>query len=458
MRLRVTGLRRVVKRNLGIEFGREQLTSYGGLELVRQYFEIISLNRRIRHGFREHDLGGDYGCVHLVVLVVGLLVVGARRLKQLRYVAHDPLFARLCGLARIPADRTVVKWLKEFTQASLAALVRINSELLYDQIGQLGLRRLTIDIDGTVIRTGNKVAWAMHGFNPHHPKDPSYYPLLAHLAQTGQILRLKNRPGNVHDSKGAVAFMRELIDELRARLGRSLALEFRMDAAFFQEKLLKLLARWGCFYAIKVPFSQWTGVRAAVAAQKQWTPVQPQITCFEIQLKLKVWELELRVVVFRKRVGHESRRNYQLDLFSPDDGHFEYSAVATNLKLAPRALWNFMAGRGAQEKTFAELKGEFALDAVPTNHYAANSAWQQLSILAHNLMIGFQLYSNLAAPKPNSAKRTYTYWLVSMKTLRFTIINRAARVARIHGRKMLRFSYNSATEVLYDQVLDRLAA
>jgi len=82
MRLRVSGLRRVVKRNLGIEFGREQLTSYGGLELVRQYFEIISLNRRIRHGFREHDLGGDYSCVHLVVLVVGLLVVGARRLNS----------------------------------------------------------------------------------------------------------------------------------------------------------------------------------------------------------------------------------------------------------------------------------------------------------------------------------------------------------------------------------------
>jgi hypothetical protein len=38
-----------------------------------------------------------------------------------------------------------------------------------------------------------------------------------------------------------------------------------------------------------------------------------------------------------------------------------------------------MAGRGAQEQTFAELKGEFALDAVPTNRYAANSAWQQLS-------------------------------------------------------------------------------
>jgi Transposase DDE domain group 1 len=457
MRLRVMEWGRVVKQALAIEFVRDQLTSYGGLELLRHYFQLIGLNRRIRQGFRAHDLGGDYGCVRLVLLVVGLLVVGARRLKQLRYVAQDPLFARLCGLARIPTDRTVVNWLKQFTQASLTALVRINSELLFEQITQLQLRRLTIDIDGTVIRTGDQVAWAMHGFNPHHPKDPSYYPLLAHLAQTGQILRLKNRPGNVHDSKGAEAFLRELIDELRARFGRSLVLEFRMDAAFFQDNLLKLLAGRGCFYAIKVPFCQWTGVRA-VAAQQHWAAVQSEISCFETRLRLNAWALDLRVVVFRKRVAHESRRNYQLDLFSPDDGHFEYSAVATNLSLDPPALWNFMAGRGAQEKTFAELKGEFALDAMPTNHYAANSAWQQLSILAHNLTVGFQLHTDLADRKPRSPKRTYAYTLSSMKTLRFTLIYRAARLALIHGRKVLRFSYNPATQLLYDQVLGRLAA
>ena len=61
---------------------------------------------------------------------------------------------------------------------------------------------MTIDVDGTVVRTGNTVAWAFRGYNPHFKKDPSYYPLLAHLAQTGHILRLKNRPGNVHDSRG----------------------------------------------------------------------------------------------------------------------------------------------------------------------------------------------------------------------------------------------------------------
>jgi hypothetical protein len=457
MRLQVTRLWQAIKRELPIQFGHEQLTSYGGLELLRRYFQLIGLNARIRRGLRKHA-SGDYGCTHLVLLVIGLLVVGARRLQHLRYLANDSLFARLCGLRRIPSDRTVVNWLKQFTQTSLRALARLNSELLYDQIEQLKLRRLTIDLDGTVIRAGDKVAWAMRGFNPHHRKDPSYYPLLAHLAQTGQILRLKNRPGNVHDSKGAETFVRELIGEIRARLGRSLTLEFRMDAAFFQQNLLKLFARLGCFYAVKVPFCRWTGVKALIAAQSRWTAVAGDIDCFETRLELAPWGLELRVVVYRKRVHHPSPKNYQLDLFLPDDGYFEYSAVATNLTLAPQALWYFAAGRGAQEKTFAELKGEFALDVVPTNHYGANSAWQQLSILAHNLIRSFQMHSALAAPKPRSRKRTYSYRIASMKTLRFLLINRAARLARVSGRKVLRFSSNPATEILYDRIAHRLAA
>jgi hypothetical protein len=73
-------------------------------------------------------------------------VVGARRLQHLRYLANDSLFARFCGLSRIPSDRTVVNWLKQFTQTSLRALMRLNSELLYEQIAKLGLRRLTIDL------------------------------------------------------------------------------------------------------------------------------------------------------------------------------------------------------------------------------------------------------------------------------------------------------------------------
>lgn len=161
-------------------------------------------------------------------------------------------------------------------------------------------------------------------------------------------------------------------------------------------------------------------------------------------------------MIYRKQVHHKSRKNFQLDLFSPDDGHFEYSAVTTNKVLSAPALWDFIAGQGAQEKTLAELKGEFDLDVVPTNHYGANSAWQQVSVLAHNLLRSFQLQT-LAVPKPRSRKRTYAYALRSMRTLRFVLIARAGRLARIGGRQVLRLSWNQATEALYERVTHALA-
>ena len=214
------------------------------------------------------------------------------------------------------------------------------------------------------------VAWAFRGFNPHHRKDRSYYPLLAHVAQTGHILRIKNRPGNVHDSKQSAAFLRDLIGAVRGRLGRRVPLEFRMDAAFFQPDVLRLLAAHRCGYAIKVGYWSWLPLKQLAAERRRWHPLAPGVTGFERLLTIPQWNCGCGDV-YRKHVRHESPKNFQLDLFTADDGHFEYYAVATNLPLGLPALYAFIGGRGAQEKTIAELKGEFALDVVPTRHYTA---------------------------------------------------------------------------------------
>ena len=242
--------------------------------------------------------------------------------------------------------------------------------------------------------------------------------MFAHVAQTGHILRLKNRPGNVHDSKQAVPFLREIIEDLRARFGGAWPWSSgwtppSSSAGFCSSTARDGLRDQGRVLELAPPQDD----RGRVPPLE---PVAPGVTGHETELVIPQWQdLRLRVVLYRKHVNHQTRRNFQLDLFTPDDGHYEYSAVATNLPLGLAALWAFACGRGAQEKTFAELKGEFALDVVPTKHYAANSAWQQLSILAHNLIRNFQL-DTLAKPKPRSRKRTYAYLFRSMRTLRFS--------------------------------------
>ena len=64
----------------------------------------------------------------------------------------------------------------------------------------------------------------------------------------------------------------------------------------------------------------------------------------------------------------------------------------------------------------------------------------------------------LATPKPRSRKRTYTYLIRSMRTLRFLLVTRAGRLTRIGGRHVLRLAHNPATEALYASIDHRLAA
>ena len=70
MRLSVASLRRVVKGDLRIEFVRQDLTSYGGLELLRRYVRQLGVTARLRTACAAG--GGDYGGGDIGIVVFGL--------------------------------------------------------------------------------------------------------------------------------------------------------------------------------------------------------------------------------------------------------------------------------------------------------------------------------------------------------------------------------------------------
>jgi len=161
-------------------------------------------------------------------------------------------------------------------------------------------------------------------------------------------------------------------------------------------------------------------------------------------------------VVYRTHVGHETAKNFQLDLFDPSDGHYEYSAVVTNKALGGPALWAFMAGRGIHEKVYGELKSGFAFACVPTMQYAANSAWQCLSVLAFNLSRGFQLATTAQRRAP-SRKRWALFAFETIHTLRALCFQRAGVLVQPQGRATLDVGSAPAVAERFKR-LDRLLA
>ena len=456
MRHRRADLQRSVKADLPLEFTATGLTSYAGLEVLRSYLGATRFNPRLRRHLGGLGLTGDFGFVPLVRLLLALVIVGGRRLRHVEFLQGDPMIARFAGLTCLPAARTLSRWLQRFRGRRLEALRQLNAEVVASALQEhLGRRTLTIDVDGTVVSTGMQVERAFRGYNPHHRKVPSYFPISAHVGETGHILRVQNRSGNINDGKASLGFLRDLFRQVATTCGPGKTLRFRMDGDFFKPGVLGLLDRHGAGYAIKVPFSPWLDLKTLITRQKTWDRVDAEVDGFRTSLFLEPWQRDVQVTIYRKRVRHVSRKNYQLDLFDPNDGYWEYSAVASNLNLPIPALWAFMCGRGSHEKVIGELKTGLAFATIPTRSYGANSAWQQLVVLAHNLLLNFQLDAG-AAKRKRSPKGTAQFLLRRVGTLRFELFNRAGHLVRPHGAACLRLLANERVQKVFIGMLEAM--
>lgn len=458
MRLRKQDFSQRINSNLKIEFAKQDLSSHSGLELFRRYFALIQLHSRIRKGFHGHGLSGDYSCVHLIMVFIALWLCGGRRLRQIPFISEDPLVQRLCGLKSLPSDRTVSRWLGQFTNDALQALIRLNSEIVTEKLKALNLARVTLDFDGTVLSCGDKVKWAARGYNPQNRHSKSLYPLLCHVAQTGHFLRVQNRPGDVHDSKRALEIIKSAVDQIRMALPNAL-LEVRLDSAFFQENVIKYLLKENIEFTIKVPMWSWLQLKELILLRQRWSHANKKLSYFKTLVPIEAWGIDMDMMFYRKKLSATPKKDYQLDFFTPDDGVYEHFVIASNKNVSAENLLDFYNGRCSMEHDIAEIKGEFGFDVIPCKDYQGNGAHQQISTLAYNLVRNFQIDTLNPKLRPKTMSRTNIFEFESLKTLRFEMITAAGRLLNISGTKVLRLSQSTMRRKLFEKTqlgLDQL--
>ena len=379
------------------------------------------LRRAVGSGFPATD----FGAVPMLLTLLGLILVGGRRILHLRYEQSDPVLARFGGLSRLPAPRTVSAWMQRFRSEDGERLSKLNEELVAAALRRTGpppahpRRR----------RVGGQHRTQGEGRAPGLQRPPAqgpYYPITAYEAQEGQIVRLLNRPGNIHDGKAAVGFLNDLIRQVRTAVGRLRTLEVRMDGAFFRQDVLKVLHTAAVEYAIKVPFYPWLHLKQA-AARAYWTSIDERTSYYET--RLTVWGRVQRIVLYRRKVAHQTRKNFQLDLFSPEDGHYEYSAITTNKRVQARTLWHFYNGRGSHEKAYAELKGGLPSTACRASRSRPTPPGRCSVCSPSTSRVPFRP-ATLAPARNTNRKRRTRRRFDSIHTLRFKLLGRAAVVLR----------------------------
>jgi hypothetical protein len=250
--------------HLNLRFEEQDLTSFAGLVIFQRLFAHLGLYKRLARCFRHVKVRSIYPCAKIILLLVVHFLLGFRCLRQSGFYADDPMLLRVLGLKRLPSVSTISRSLSSLDKTSVESLETLRTDLVLDRLAELDSARITLDFDGSVIGTKRQAEGAAVGFNKNKKGQRSYYPLYCTVAQTGQVLGVLNRSGNVHDSNGAREFIVKCITAVRqVRTSRTL-IEVRMDSAFFSDQIVQTLEDIGVRYTISVPVERFGALKAMI--------------------------------------------------------------------------------------------------------------------------------------------------------------------------------------------------
>jgi len=429
-----------------LRFEDQQLTSYAGIVVFQKLFAELNLKERIRKACAHLGERNLYSPATIVQVLIVHLLLGFRKLRDVEFYEDDPLVKRVLGLKILPSVSTIGRTLKEFDERAVEAHHELNRTQVTDRLQMLGIRRVTLDFDGSVSSTKRHAEGSAVGFNKQKKGARSYYPLFCTVAQTGQVFDVLHRSGNVHDSRGALAFVRQCVERIRGALP-GVVIQIRMDSAFFSDEMVKLLDGLTVEFTISVPFERFTELKGMVYGCMRWrrATVDGKLRYFEKTWKPKCWTRSYRFVFIRQATEGQQKGPIQLDLFAPAEPGFEFKVIVTNKRAWAMKVVRFHEGRGQQEHVFAELKTQANMDYIPSRSWVGNKIYLLCAVMAHNL--GRELQMDASEPQRGTTERRQPLWIFEgLEIMRRKFIQRAGRMTRTNGVVTLTMSANQAVQ------------
>jgi Transposase DDE domain group 1 len=307
-----------------VEAREERLTGEAGAVLLREVDERLGLTRWL--GKQLKDKRDERRITHsleeLVRTQVLLLAQGwrdgddadaLRKDAALRLAVSDskstgplkPREGEAEGLASQPTlSRLVGMLAQEGNREKLhEALARgTGRRLRAQQPGGRKLKQVTVDLDGLPVEVHGKQPGSE--YNGHYAVR-MYHPLIASLAETGDILDVRLREGNVHSASGGLDFLEQLLPRVEKEVCEVAAVRF--DAAFPEDKLLTWLEERGTHYVARIRNTSVLRQEAALPRLlNSGVPMEePGCVLYEWEYQAQGWSRPRRAVLVLQKVEQE---------------------------------------------------------------------------------------------------------------------------------------------------------
>jgi hypothetical protein len=183
---------------------------------------------------------------HILTHVYNLFV-GGRFIEDIASLQHSPAIKTLLGAVRIPDPTTAGDFLRRFGPQELK-----NTQVAIDEarvkvwakMPRAMRESITLDMDSTFKEVYGE---CKQGAEFSYKGQWSYHPLLFTLSETGECLRLINRPGNRPSAEGAAEELGPCLDLLRDTFRR---VYLRGDSKFGEKVILQQAIERGVRFAI----------------------------------------------------------------------------------------------------------------------------------------------------------------------------------------------------------------
>lgn len=366
-------------------FDGGRLTSDGGLP----WLSAIDRELGVSEGIAAHvpEWRGarvQHSLLALVRQRVYQIACGYEDQNDANTLRSDPLLKLVCGRlperdADLASQPTLSRLENAVTARACYRMAVALGELYIRERGRAGMpQRIVLDIDSTDDPThGDQEGSAYHGYYEQH----MYHPLLVFDGDTGHLITMVLRPGNIHASRGAVGVLKRIVQRLRAAWP-SVTIELRADAGFATPAIYEYCEAEGITYTVGLITNVRLEALAAPLlerAQEQYAAAQQKVRLLaEGRYQAGSWKRERRVV-------------YKAEVM-PEGTNTRF--VVTTRQAEPSELYDWYVMRGASENWIKDFKNAIQADRLSCHRFWANqfrlilhaAAYWLLDMLRRKLM------------------------------------------------------------------------
>jgi hypothetical protein len=407
--------------------GRTTAMPCGGIGLVHEFVRSIGLAEAIDARLELLQAHRPYHESDHVLNMAYNICAGGTCLEDIELLRNDEGYLDVLGARRIPDPTTAGDFLRRFDDCRVHLLMEAINEArtrVWSEMPHKQRELALIDVDGTIAPT---LGECKKGMDISYKGQWGYAPLIVSLANTQEVLYIKNRPGNEVSHCDAPAYMDAAIDLVRS--GEFRRVRLRGDTDF---SLTGNFDRWtedGVEFvfgmdanpsfkarAEQIPESAWQRLHRPAKYFPDTGPRQrPENVKQEIvvdrgykNLVLKeehVAELEhspakcdhtYRLIVLRKTI---SVCQGQMELYD-DVRYFFYVTNVPRSELPTKKVVFEANARCHQENIIEQMKNGVKAMRLPSDSLPSNWAYMVIAALAWNL----KAWLSICIPLPEESR------------------------------------------------------